>query len=162
MAAIAIGLYFGVPLAAVAAAIAAYLPDNSRSQLLQKGTNQILLDAYNANPTSMQAAIRNFAHTAGGNKMLWLGGMKEMGRQERAEHQALIDLIGQYAWQAVILVGTEFSGMPGAHTWYATAAEAAQAIRQNPPRNAAILIKGSRGSKMELLLAALDEPYSTP
>ena len=79
-------------------AIAAYQPDNSRSQWMKLGSNNIILDAYNANPTSMRAAIINFAGAALERKMLWLGGMKEMGDAEAQEHKELVALVQEYEW----------------------------------------------------------------
>lgn len=155
MTAVAVGLYFGVPMYAIKAAIEAYVPDNSRSQWVQKGSNKIILDAYNANPTSMKAAIENFASTNLQNKVLWIGAMKEMGDAMQAEHQALVDLIKSYQWQQVILVGEEFKTTQHPYEWYTNSSEAASSIVHQMPSNSAILIKGSRGSKMELMAAAL-------
>lgn len=155
MAAIAVGLYFEVPLSDVQAAIETYNPDNSRSQWLQRGSNKIILDAYNANPTSMRAAIINFAGADLPNKTLWLGGMKEMGTEEAAEHAELVALVQLYQWDDVILVGKEFNGIEHNYKQFETSAEASAAIKENPPQNASILIKGSRGSKMEVMLQAL-------
>ncbi len=155
MAAVAAGLHFGIGIDEIKAAIAAYNPDNSRSQWLQKGSNRIILDAYNANPSSMRAAILNFAAADLPNKMLWIGGMKEMGNDEEQEHQELVALIAQYEWQEVILAGKEFKGLQNGYNWFETSADAAAYVKANPPANSAILIKGSRGSKMETLLEAL-------
>jgi len=155
MAAVAVGLHFGVPLEEIKAAIAGYNPDNSRSQWLQKGSNQIILDAYNANPSSMRAAIINFAGTHLPQKMLWIGGMKEMGAEEHNEHQALVDLIGEYEWHDVVLVGREFEAVQGRYKWFANSQEAADWVRQHMPADASILIKGSRGSRMEVMAEAL-------
>ena len=155
MTAIAVGLHFGIPIDTIRTAIAAYNPDNSRSQWLQKGTNQIILDAYNANPTSMRAAIINFATANLPNKHLWIGGMKEMGTEEAYEHRELVALIAQYKWQHVILVGKEFKDIHNHYTWYENSADAAIYVATHPPQNSSILIKGSRGSKMETLLTAL-------
>lgn len=155
MLAIAAGLHFGVPVADIQAALAAYNPDNSRSQWVKKGTNQLILDAYNANPTSMKAAIQNFAAADLQHKMLWIGGMKEMGAEEYNEHRDLVTLIDEYEWDGVILVGKEFKEVKGTHKWYETSAAAAEDVKSNPPAGCAILIKGSRGSKMEVLAEAL-------
>lgn len=155
MTAVAVGLHFGVPMPAIKKAIEAYVPDNSRSQWVTKGSNKIILDAYNANPTSMKAAIENFATTDLKNKVLWIGAMKEMGDAMQAEHQALVDLISSYKWQQVVLVGDEFKTTTHPYRWYADSKEAAAEIMQTMPENCAILIKGSRGSKMELMAAAL-------
>lgn len=155
MAAIAIGLHFGIEIEEIKTAIENYNPDNSRSQWIKKGTNSIILDAYNANPTSMKAAISNFANARLENKILWLGGMKEMGDEERREHMELVDFIRKFDWQEVILVGKEFNGLAGGYKHYQTSAEAAAFVQAHAPENASILIKGSRGSKMELLLDAV-------
>jgi UDP-N-acetylmuramoyl-tripeptide--D-alanyl-D-alanine ligase len=155
MTAIAIGLHFGISIDNIKSAIENYVPDNSRSQFLEIETNQVILDAYNANPTSMQAAIKNFASAEMPSKILWLGAMKEMGKKERKEHQDLVDFVANYNWEEVILVGREFEAISGKFRWFETSALAADYVRENKPQNAAILIKGSRGSKMEFMLDAL-------
>ncbi len=155
MVAIAVGLHFGIDIDLIKQAIETYNPDNSRSQWVQKGSNKIILDAYNANPTSMRAAITNFAGTQLSNKMLWIGGMKEMGTEEAKEHAELVQLVQQYNWSNVILVGKEFDGITHSYPHFQTSADAAAYVKQHLPANAAILIKGSRGSKMEVLLDAL-------
>ena len=155
MAAIATGHHFGVTIDEIKAAIEDYMPDNSRSQWMKRGNNQVILDAYNANPSSMRAAITNFASLDLPGKILWLGGMKEMGSEQEAEHRELIALIDRYSWQDVILVGDEFKGLNGSYKWFGTSSSAAEEITLNRPQNASILIKGSRGSKMEVLLDAI-------
>lgn len=156
MTAIAVGLHFGLQPADIKAAIEAYSPDNSRSQWVQKGSNKIILDAYNANPSSMQAAIQNFATSPLQNKMLWIGGMKEMGEAEMSEHMALITLIAGYEWTDVILVGNEFKAVEHRFRWFADSTQAAAYVATHQPQNAAILIKGSRGSKMEVMANVID------
>lgn len=154
MLAVAVGSYFGVSPEQIKTAIEQYEPDNSRSQLIRKESNQVILDAYNANPTSMRAAIINFSGLKG-NKILWLGAMKEMGKEEAEEHRELMNFIDQWQWDQVIVVGAEFKPFAGMHKWFETSAEAAQYIGQNKPLEALILIKGSRGSKMEKMFDAL-------
>ena len=148
-------MHFGIDIATISNAIAHYNPDNSRSQWLQKGSNKIILDAYNANPTSMRAAITNFANAQLSNKMLWIGGMKEMGTEEAKEHNELVQLVQQYNWNNVILVGKEFDGIAHNYQHFQTSADAANYVKEHMPADAAILIKGSRGSRMEVLLDAL-------
>jgi len=155
MTAIAIGLHFGISFADISKAIESYSPDNSRSQMMKKGSNTIILDAYNANPTSMRAAILNFQSSQLADKILWIGGMREMGDAERYEHAELVGLIQSMAWKEVILVGNEFRGLEHSYHWFATSAEAADYVRTHKPENSSILIKGSRGSKMEAMLDAL-------
>ena len=152
MAAIAVGLHFGVSINEIKTALQTYLPDNSRSQLIQRGSNKIILDAYNANPSSMREAIQNFANSNLLSKNLWIGGMKEMGSEEEHEHYELIELIAKYKWENVILVGKEFSKNHKDYLWFENSVLAAEYIKANLPSNSSILIKGSRGSKMELML----------
>lgn len=157
MAAVAVGLTFGVPALAIAEAIEQYAPGNSRSQWAERGRTRIILDAYNANPTSMRAAIEAFAAAPGGNKMLWLGAMKEMGEAERTEHESLVGYISRFAWKDVVLVGEEFSTVHAKYRWFSTSAEAAGWVRANPPGDATVLLKGSRGSRMEVMLEAVPQ-----
>lgn len=155
LAAIAIGLYFNIGIDDIAKAINNYSPDNSRSQLLTIGNNKIILDAYNANPTSMRAAISNFHNNNMPNKTLWLGAMKEMGRDEALEHRELVAYIDEHDWHDVILVGKEFEGLTKKHKHFYNSSDAAEYIKTNKPEGLSILIKGSRGSVMEKLLEAL-------
>ena len=94
-AAIAIGAYFEVPAPAIKKAIENYIPDNNRSQLITRGSNQIILDAYNANPTSMMAALENFAQSEGDQKIMFLGDMFELGVDADAEHQNIVNYLEQ-------------------------------------------------------------------
>src|SRR5678809_1278884 len=84
------------------------VPSNSRSQLIEKDSNKIILDAYNANPSSMKLAIENFAKKNSENKILVLGAMAELGKESLQEHQGIIDLIKKYLWKEVVLVGGDF------------------------------------------------------
>lgn len=155
MAAVAIGMHFHISIDEIKAAIASYSPDNSRSQWSLTGSNKVILDAYNANPTSMRAAIINFATADLTDKILWLGGMKEMGPTEKEEHAALVALINEYEWKEVILVGKEFNNIEHPYKWFETSTEAAEHVRNNKPTDSAILIKGSRSTRMELLQEAI-------
>jgi UDP-N-acetylmuramoyl-tripeptide--D-alanyl-D-alanine ligase len=156
MAAIAVGLHFGITIDEIKKAIAAYTPDNSRSQWMQKGANKIILDAYNANPSSMRAAIINFSEAQLPGKILWIGGMKEMGSEELNEHKELVALISSYAWKDVVLVGMEFKDIHNGYTWFENSAAAAAYIKTHQPSDSSILLKGSRGSKMEVMMDALE------
>jgi len=155
MVAVAVGLHFGISVDDIKRAIAAYQPDNSRSQWMEVGGNKLILDAYNANPTSMHAAIINFAKADLPAKILWLGGMKEMGPDEEKEHRELVALIKEYDWADVILVGKEFSGLTEGYKYFNTSAEAKEYIASHKPVQASILVKGSRGSRMEVMVEAL-------
>ncbi len=108
LAAVAVGKIFGVPDERIRTAIEAYTPSNSRSQLVQKHSNKVILDAYNANPSSMKAAIENFAKTEGDNKILVLGAMAELGEESNSEHKGIIEEISHHQCQHVVLVGGEF------------------------------------------------------
>ncbi|MBU6157657.1 MAG: UDP-N-acetylmuramoyl-tripeptide--D-alanyl-D-alanine ligase [Bacteroidetes bacterium] len=155
LAAVAVGLYFKVPPAAIKSAIERYTPSNSRSQLIETGSNRIILDAYNANPSSMQVAIQNFASFPADHKILMLGAMAEMGEASRTEHQKIVELIQSYSWDKVVLVGEEFKTIQHPYHQFDTSSSAAAWIKNNKPANAAILLKGSRSTKMELVLEAL-------
>jgi UDP-N-acetylmuramoyl-tripeptide--D-alanyl-D-alanine ligase len=150
--AIAIGKYFNVPDEKIVAAIENYTPSNSRSQLIKIGGNAIILDAYNANPSSMVAAINNFANVASNHKILLLGSMMELGEDSIAEHQNLIDIIGKYAWQQVVLVGENFKNCQHNYLYFDTSGEAKNWFFEKQFTNCNILIKGSRSMKMETIL----------
>jgi UDP-N-acetylmuramoyl-tripeptide--D-alanyl-D-alanine ligase len=152
--AFAVGAYFKVPLQNIKNAIEHYHPDNSRSQLIKTASNQVILDAYNANPTSMRAAIHNFSKLPG-EKFLWLGAMKEMGEEEANEHRDLVSFIKQWHWAQVVLVGQEFRPHTGEFPWFLDSSLAAEFVEKQKPQNTLILIKGSRGSKMEKLFDAI-------
>lgn len=106
--AVTIGKHFGVPDEDIRKAIEEYQPSNSRSQLIKAGSNQIILDAYNANPSSMKLAIENFARLAAPSKVLMLGAMAELGAESLEEHQLIVDLIAKFSWKQVVLVGGDF------------------------------------------------------
>ena len=152
MLAVAVGRHFGVPMQKIAAAIEAYAPSNSRSQLMKVGTNTIILDAYNANPSSMRAAIENFATIGAEKKVLLLGAMAELGEESRDEHQSIIDLISQYKWDKVALVGSNFNEIGHPFLRFDNAKEAASWFQQQSFQHTHVLIKGSRSAKMELVL----------
>lgn len=152
LAAVCAGNYFKVPDEKIKAAIENYHPSNSRSQLVQKGTNTIILDAYNANPSSMKLAIENFAKTKADNKILLLGAMAELGEESLEEHAAIIDLIKQYPWSNVVLVGGDFLKVHHPFTSFSNAAEARTWLKGQRPEHSHLLVKGSRSMKMETVL----------
>ena len=155
LAAIAVGLYFKVPAEKIRTAIETYAPTNSRSQMVRAGSNEIILNAYNANPSSMQAAITNFAALPSDKKYLFLGAMAELGEESTAEHQKLINLIQSHRWHQVILVGDEFKKVSHAYMHFNNSNEASEWVKLNLPENAFLLIKGSRSTKMEKVLDEL-------
>jgi UDP-N-acetylmuramoyl-tripeptide--D-alanyl-D-alanine ligase len=154
LAAVAVGKYFKVDDMKIKQAIEHYHPSNSRSQLIQKETNNIILDAYNANPSSMKAAIENFSKLHATNKILMLGGMAELGNESLEEHKNIIELISQYKWKHVILVGGDFLKINHPFITFDTSTEAKKWFQLQHFSNAAILIKGSRSMQMEKILEA--------
>jgi len=150
--AVCVGRYFHVPPEKVKQAIENYQPSNSRSQLVESGTNKIILDAYNANPSSMKLAIENFAGMHAEKKVLMLGGMAEMGEASLEEHKGIIELIQQYKWDAVVLVGGDYAKVDHPFINFTTSAEAREWFLQQHFEHAHILIKGSRSMQMEKVL----------
>lgn len=148
----AIGQYFKVSADKIKAAIEAYTPSNSRSQLIELGSNKIILDAYNANPSSMKLAIENFQRLTVNNKVLLLGGMAELGDESLEEHQAIIDLIKQSSWKNVVLVGGDFLKIAHPFISLQNAEEAREWFIQQHFEDTHFLIKGSRSMKMEIIL----------
>ncbi len=157
LAAVAVGKTFDVPDANIKKSIEAYTPSNSRSQLVVKGSNKIIVDAYNANPSSMKLAIDNFARTANGNKILVLGAMAELGTESLQEHQAIVDQIQQYPWKDVLLVGGDFEKINHPYQRFPSAAEAAAWLGGRPFSDAYFLVKGSRSMQMEKVLDFIKE-----
>jgi UDP-N-acetylmuramoyl-tripeptide--D-alanyl-D-alanine ligase len=152
LAAVTLGNYFNVPGEKIKQAIENYTPSNSRSQLIEKGSNKIILDAYNANPSSMKLAIENFAKLHAENKILALGAMAELGSESLEEHKAIVNLIAQYKWKDVILVGGDFLKIDHRYKSFTNSDEAKQWYIQQHFENSSILVKGSRSMKMERLI----------
>lgn len=152
LAAVAAGKYFNVDEEKIKGSIEKYFPTNSRSQLLKKSSNTIILDAYNANPTSMKAAIENFAKTEGSEKILALGAMAELGTDSLKEHGSIIKEIDKHQWEDVILVGGDFMKVDHTYRRFNSATEAGEWLGTIKPQNAFFLIKGSRSMQMEKLL----------
>jgi UDP-N-acetylmuramoyl-tripeptide--D-alanyl-D-alanine ligase len=153
LAAVTIGQYFKVPNEKIKAAIENYVPTNSRSQLLTWNHNEVILDAYNANPSSMKLAVENFAKINKENKMVCLGGMRELGIDTLMEHQMLIDQLKQTNWEQVILVGSEFKPCVHNYLYFDTVIEAKAWLQAQHLKGYTLLIKGSRGIQMEQLIA---------
>ena len=150
--AVAIGIYFKVPEEKIIAAIENYAPSNSRSQLMQLGSNQIILDAYNANPSSMKLAIENFARLSVPQKVLMLGGMMELGEESILEHEAIVSLIEQHQWEHVVLVGGDFSKIKHPYLYFPDSLAAKEWFLAQHFENAYLLVKGSRSMQMEKII----------
>jgi UDP-N-acetylmuramoyl-tripeptide--D-alanyl-D-alanine ligase len=160
-AAAAVGRHFGIATDKVAKALAHYNPQNNRSQLLRTAHNDLLLDAYNANPSSMAAALRSFAArpaAAGQPKLAILGDMFELGDDSAAEHRQLGQLLAELNLPAVLLIGPEMKAAAeaaGQAHHFSTKAEAAEWLKQQPIRGQQVLVKGSRGMALETLVELL-------
>ena len=152
LAAICVGRYFKIEDEKIKIAIENYKPSNSRSQLIQKESNTIILDAYNANPGSMKAAIENFAAIKSDKKILLLGAMMELGSESEKEHKAVISLIDKHKWNNVVLVGNNFRNVKHNYINYDNALQVKEWLQQQHLQNAHILIKGSRSMQMEKVL----------
>ena len=153
LAAVAIGHHFKVPNDKIKMAIENYIPSNSRSQLLNWNNNEVILDAYNANPSSMKLAVENFAKMNKQNKMVCLGGMRELGADTLMEHQMLIDQLKETNWKQVMLVGSEFKPCNHNFLYFDTVLEAKAWLQAQELKGYTLLIKGSRGIQMEQLIA---------
>ncbi len=153
LAAVAIGQFFKVPNDKIKLAIENYVPTNSRSQLLTWNNNEVILDAYNANPSSMKLAVENFAKINKENKIVCLGGMRELGADTLMEHQMLIDQLKQTNWKNVLLVGSEFKPCNHTYLYFDTVVEAKAWLQAQHLKGYTLLIKGSRGIQMEQLIA---------
>ena len=152
LAAVLVGKTFNIPGDKIKQALENYIPSNSRSQLIEKNGNKIILDAYNANPSSMKAAIENFAQMEGVKKVLILGGMMELGADSVSEHTFLMNLINKSRWEAVVLVGNDFQNIPQSFIHFNHVREAHEWFKQQDFKGAMILVKGSRSMQMEKVL----------
>lgn len=150
--AILIGNYFKIPIVDIKKAIENYQPQNNRSQIIQKNSNQIILDAYNANPTSMKAALDNFTSMDGKNKTVFIGDMFELGETAAQEHQYIADLAAASNFDAVNLIGENFFKTQTPLLKFRTFDDLSKHLKNNIPNNSTILIKGSRGMALERIL----------
>jgi len=154
-AAITIGDYFKISSGKIKEAIEGYVPSNNRSQLVEKSSNKIILDAYNANPTSMLAALENFKQAEGKNKVLFLGDMFELGSESKSEHQSIVTFLEKNQIGKTYLIG---------HNFFETRTQDAnivkletfkklkETVQTHPPKNSYLLIKASRGMALERIL----------
>ncbi|MGB5435945.1 MAG: UDP-N-acetylmuramoyl-tripeptide--D-alanyl-D-alanine ligase [Maribacter sp.] len=155
-AAVLMGKYFNVPIAAIKTAIESYVPQNNRSQIIEKNGKQIILDAYNANPSSMKVALENFSHLQGESKIAILGDMFELGESSPIEHQHIADLSASLDLDGAFLVGQNFYKTDTAFRKFKSYDELASNFKEIAlPRNCKLLIKGSRGMALERLLDLL-------
>ena len=171
MAALAVGQHFGVSFEDAVAAIEAYVPANKRSQMTKTDRNTLIVDAYNANPTSMAAGLENFSNVAAECKVALLGDMLELGEESVAEHVAVIKSACSRGLVHVYFVGKEFQAASGALSnelgteaaaqllsnadFFSTSDELAAYLASEQLTGATVLIKGSRGTRMENVIPAL-------
>ena len=156
-AAIAIGKYLDVSEDAIIYALESYLPENNRSQLMQTKKNSLIIDAYNANPTSMAAALSNFENILHSTKALILGDMLELGDDSLQEHINVLEKVDKLNAQKIYIVGKEFEqayndikqNLKSEIHLFPNSKELSMYIDSNPLKGHLILIKGSRGTRLE-------------
>jgi len=148
-AAITIGHHFKVPQEQLIAAIRSYTPTNNRSQVLKTKHNSLILDAYNANPTSVKAALENFKALEASNKVLILGDMFELGESSTVEHQAIAILAQEHGFSHCYLIGKQYAQIATAFQTFETFEAFTRFLNNNPIQGHTILIKGSRGMALE-------------
>lgn len=154
-AAITIGNHFEVPVADIKSAIESYIPENNRSQLVTKGSNEIILDAYNANPSSMIVALENFIQLDKNNKCIIIGDMYELGDESLAEHKAIVDFLKKNSSFECHFVGKDFfanTTVKELFHFYSTFEDFANYLKTSKLESKTILIKGSRGMALERTL----------
>lgn len=149
--AIAVGQYFAVPIQGIQQALEAYCPSNNRSQWMRRGSNTIVMDSYNANPTSMRAALENFLVLDAPRKVVVIGDMLEMGDDSQKEHQAIMDFLSHQNVESIYTVGAEFMACHTGHA-YPDVETLIQKWDWSGYENTLFLIKGSRGMRLERLL----------
>tara|TARA_B100001248_G_C27395730_1_gene465416 strand:- start:2986 stop:4269 length:1284 start_codon:yes stop_codon:yes gene_type:complete len=157
-AAIAMGCFFEVSLENIKKGIASYTPNNNRSQIIQKGSNTIILDAYNANPSSMEVALDNFNSMKSPLKIVILGDMFELGVHSKSEHQAVIDEVNSLNFSSSYYVGSHFFELAydsSKANFFKTTESFRNQLQSLVIKDALILIKGSRGMALESLLDSL-------
>ena len=155
-AAILMGKYFNIPMGYIKSAIEDYVPQNNRSQIIEKNGKRILLDAYNANPTSMKLALENFNGLSGNHKIAFLGDMFELGETAKIEHQNIADLAAGLQLEKVFLIGENFNKTNTTLQKFSTYNDVEVYLKDKSfPKDCNILIKGSRGMALERLLEVL-------
>ena len=157
MAAICIGTYFKVAANDIVEALSSYCPTNNRSQVVETGKNRVIMDAYNANPTSMSHAIKNFRNICKDANLLILGDMRELGTESEQEHKTIIGLIKELGFKKVYLVGEEFSkcSKNSEYSTFNNVEELAHYVQQHPISGFDILVKGSNSVHLNKIIDSL-------
>ncbi len=153
--AITVGCFMGVPMDSIKSAIENYQPSNSRSQLVKTKYNEVILDAYNANPSSMEVAINNFASFINPYKVIIVGEMLELGDFSVSEHMRIAELIKSLNFSQAIFIGKGFESDSKDHLFFENSDSCSKFLIDNPITNALILLKGSRGVKLEKIMEHL-------
>lgn len=153
LAAAAVGTYFGVDEQAVNDALISYNPNNNRSQMVETGKNLLIMDAYNANPSSMEAALQNFTEMNKSHKVLILGKMMELGDTWESEHRRIAQLANESGAEKIFFVGDLYqkAGINSCTQMFTEVSEAQNYFKENPLTGCTILIKGSRSNRLEVL-----------
>ncbi len=154
MAAVCIGTYFGVSAKEIKQALEAYEPTNNRSQYMKTEKNALIVDAYNANPTSMTAAVENFWKVQLPNKCLILGEMRELGAESETEHKKLVALLKEKGFEDVLLVGHCFDGLADGYLHFEDTEALMDYLKAHPMEGKTILVKGSNGNHLTKTLPA--------
>ena len=158
MAAITVGANFGVSFEDAVKAIEAYIPSNNRSQMTKTDKNVLIVDAYNANPSSMEVALNNLTTVVADKKVAMLGDMLELGADSENLHKEVLGKLLSMRLALICLVGKEFAKVSagnGAVHCFETSDALAEWLQANPVEGATVLIKGSRGTRMEKVMPAL-------
>jgi UDP-N-acetylmuramoyl-tripeptide--D-alanyl-D-alanine ligase len=161
LAAVCIGLDMNIGLEEIKKGIEHYNPDSFRSQIITLGNIQLIVDCYNANPTSMEHALKSFSEYASDNKVVLLGGMKELGEFEKEEHQKIAGLIHTLHFDTILLTGKEFAEIhiPKA-IYFHNFQDLEDYVRQTSFEYKTLLIKGSRANKLEKIVEIIRQKFS--
>lgn len=157
LAAFTVGLHFGIPVDQIKEAIEGYEPVNNRSQIIKTSRNTVFMDAYNANPSSMAAAIEEFLKVGSSGKMIILGEMREVGNNSEAEHFEIAGYLKNYGVSRVYLVGSAFekSARQAGFQYAPSVDQLIEMLKENLPEGYFILVKGSRSNRLEKILPYL-------
>ena len=155
LAAVAVGRYFKIPAERISRTIAAYEPTNHRSQLIKTANNEVIIDAYNANPTSMKGALDNFSALEGDKKAVILGDMKELGPTSDQLHQDIVNLLKQDNFDIVLLCGEHFQKVADGYTAFTTTEELKEYLQQHTLEGYRVLVKGSHSMSLENMVDLL-------
>ena len=150
-AAVALGLHFGLDISEINKAIENYIPSNMRSQIQKKGEKTLVLDTYNANPSSMLVSLENFK-TFAGSKTIIIGDMLELGEESLKEHQSILDFAKSCEFDEIITVGPNFKLVNQSENAFENTSELIERLKVNPIKNENVLLKASRGIALEKII----------